>query len=177
MPDIEKLIKAAKLRLAKILDEDLNLPNVDDTDVRNARAGIFPHLNFTQSIAWASQVLDIEKLQCKSKMEDTLDELKIELVCGMVEGEALAKNKYEVAFLKLKSELIPIKPEQVLEGPQYGQVREVIDLQEGDIPISYQSYVSMFSSGSSSGSGAGGQQLVREVVVLRLIEEREKVNG
>jgi len=173
MPDIDKLIEAAKLRLAKILDEDLNLPNVDDTDVRrNARAGIFPHLDFTQSIAWASQVLGIKKLQFKEKIEDALDELKVELVRSIVEGEAREKNKYEVVFLKLKSELIPIKPEQVLNGPQYGQTREVIDLQEGDIPISYQSYVSMFSCGSSSGrAGAEGQQLVREVVVLRPIVE------
>jgi len=173
MPDIDKLIEAAKLRLAKILDEDLNLPNVEDTEVRrNARAGIFPHLDFTQSIAWASQVLGIKKLQFKEKIEDALDELKVELVRSIVEGEAREKNKYEVVFLKLKSELIPIKPEQVLNGrPQYGQTREVIDLQEGDIPISYQSYVSMFSCGSGSGPGAGGQQLVREVVVLRLIVE------
>ena len=163
MPDIDKLIEAAKLRLAKILDEDLNLPNVEDTDVRrNAR---------TQSIAWASQVLGIKKLQFKEKIEDALDELKVELVRSIVEGEAREKNKYEVVFLKLKSELIPTKPEQVLNGPQYGQTREVIDLQEGDIPISYQSYVSMFSCGSGSGPGAGGQQLVREVVVLRLIVE------
>jgi len=172
MVDIEKIIEAAKLRLAKILDEDLNLPNVEDTEVRrNARAGIFPHLDFTQSIAWASQSLDIKKLQFKEKIEDALDELKVELVRSIVEGEAREKNKYEVVFLKLKSELIPIKPEQVLNGPQYGQTREVIDLQEGDIPISYQSYVSMFSCGSGSGPGAGGQQLVREVVVLRLIVE------
>jgi len=161
MPDIEKIIKAAKLRLAKILDEDL----------RNAQAEIFPHLNFTQS-AWASQVLGIKKLQFKEKMEDALDELKIELVRSIVEGEAQVKNRYEVVFLKLKPELIPIKPEQVLEGPQYGQTREVIDLQDGDIPISYQTYLSMFCTGSSSGTApTGGQQLVHEVVVLRPVVE------
>jgi len=173
MSDIEKIIKAAKLRLAKILDEDLNLLNEEDTDVRrNAQAGIFPHLNFTQSIAWASQVLGIKKLQFKEKMEDALDELKIELVRSIVEGEAQVKNRYEVVFLKLKPELIPIKPEQVLEGPQYGQTREVIDLQDGDIPISYQTYLSMFCTGSSSGTApTGGQQLVHEVVVLRPVVE------
>ena len=162
MPDIEKLIEGAKAKLAKILDQELHLPKVEDTDV---------HLDFKQSMAWASQALDIEKLQCKSMMEDALDELKVELVCGMVEGEALAKNKYEVVFLKTRPELIPIKPEQVLEGPQYGQTREVIDLQEEDIPISYQTYMSGFVTGLSSGIAPTAGQIVREVIVLRPIVE------
>jgi len=103
--------------------------------------------------------------------EDALDELKVELVRGIVEESALEKNKYEVVFLKTKPEL-PITPEQVLNGPQYGKTREVIDLQEGDIPISYQTYLSWFVTGSSSGTApTGGQQLVHEVVVLRPVVE------
>jgi len=163
MPDIEKIIEATKRSLEQILDEAVHLPEVENMQGIN--------FDFKQSIAWASQYLGVEKEPFKVKIREALNDLKIDLVRGIVEESALAKNKYEVVFLKLKSELIPIKPEQVLEGPQYGQTREVIDLQEGDIPISYQSYVSMFSCGSGSGPGVGGQQLVREVVVLRLIVE------
>ncbi len=166
MPDIAKLIEGAKAKLAKMLDEEFYLlgPAFFLLSIASTKQHI--NLNCTQLIAWASQNLEIRKLQCKSKMETVLDELKVELMRGIVEREALAKNKYEVVFLKLKSHFCD-------SSGMSSQMREVIDLQEGDIPISYQTYMSMFCTGSSSGTApTGGQQIVREVVVLRPVVER-----
>lgn len=145
MPDIEKLIESTKLTLAKILDDYLRLPPAEE-------------------IAWASEILNIKKGRFKEKMKNALDELKADLVRSIVEEEASAKSKYEVVFLKTRDELIPVKPEQVFEGTQFhGRVRKIIDLQEGDIPISYQTYLSICSGRAN--------EMVQEIVVLRPVAE------
>ena len=142
-PNIEKLIEGAKANLAKILDEQMY--------ISTGKLNLPLQLDFEQSIAWASQELDIKKHQCKNKMEAALDDLKVQMVRSIVEEGAPAKSIYEVVYLKINSGFI--------------------ELQEGDIPISYQAYQSMFSSGSSSGTGGGGQELVREIIVLRPVPE------
>lgn len=126
MANIEKLIEDAKLALDEMYERELNM-----------------------AIAKSVQVA-LRQYASTQSIEKILNDLKIELVSGIVEEEALVKNRYKVVFLKINS--------------------GSIELQEGDIPIWYQSYMSMFSSGSSSGTCAGGQEIVREIIVLRPVE-------
>ncbi|MFH0903612.1 MAG: hypothetical protein V1854_00280 [Methanobacteriota archaeon] len=126
MPDILKLIESTKLTLAQVLDMELYQPVKEE----------LRQYDITHS-------LEVKKEQFKNRMEEVLNELKVELVRSIVE-EASEKSKYE------KYEMIFLKA---------GQAGRIIDLQEGDIPISYQTYLSMCSGRAS--------EMVQEIVVLR----------
>jgi hypothetical protein len=153
MPDIEKLIESTKFALAQVLDEELCL------SLSPAKEEISQdiNLNFTQSIAWASQVIDIKKRQFKEKMQNALDELKVNLVRSIIEKEASEKSKYEVIVMELKS-------------------GELVELHEGDIVIRYRTYntVPNIPFGCSNSPNYVQIKVEREVVVLRPVVEAQQ---
>jgi hypothetical protein len=128
--NVIELIESTKFALAKTLDDELRISPAKEEVVKDI------NLNFTQSIMWASQILDIKKGRFKEKMDGVLNELKVALVRSIID-ESSTKNRYEVVFLKTKSKFI------------LGQVREIIELRDGDIPVEYRTYLSVCSGSAS----------------------------
>jgi len=157
-PNIEKLIEDTKRTLAEMYGRELNMATAKSVQValrQYTDRDNVPNENTVRINEYGASLLEHSIKSFKEQVEKILNDLKAELV---VEEGTQAKNKYEIVFIKIQS--IP-----------FG----IIDLQNGDIPIGYQTYMSAVCTGSSSGTfpraHTGGEQVVREVIVLRPVLE------
>jgi hypothetical protein len=171
MPDIEKLIESTKFAIAEKFEYEFRVGTAEI--VQSVLRQYADRQDKSETVIVNKRdvrTIEYRNKSFKESMEKILNDLKVELVRSIVKKEAPTKSKYEVVVLKVKSELIPIKPEQYLEEKQFGQMREIIDLQESDIPISYQVHSEPWRTGARSIT----ELIVWEVVVLRPVAEAQQ---
>ena len=165
--NIEKLIEGTKRTLAEMYERELKIATAKSVQValRQYADRDTPNENTVKINEYGASLLEHSMKSFKESIEKVLNDLKSELVRGIVEEGTQTKNKYEIVFLKIYQEL---GHPEATGGVRAARMWAGVELLEGDIPIGYQTYMSGFLTGSSSGTApTGGQQIVREVIVLR----------